>query len=85
MHLRHVAVLVGLVTLFHTPRMLAQTKPRARALGVAFDGTPGKLNAITDVPGVTVGFTTLIAGEGTHAVRTGVSYAFVELQATRAA
>src|SRR5256886_6943111 len=39
-------------------------KPRARDLGVPFDGTPGPLNAITDVSGVTVGHTTLISGEG---------------------
>ena len=32
---------------------------RARDLGVPFDGTPGKLNSITDVPGVEVGYTTL--------------------------
>ena len=45
--------------------------PRARELGIPFDfGTPGKWNAITDVPGVTVGHTTLIEGEG---VRTGVT------------
>src|SRR5947207_14410850 len=37
---------------------------RARDLGVPFDGTPGKFNAITDVPGVEVGYTTLISGEG---------------------
>src|SRR5439155_9602490 len=37
---------------------------RARDLGIPFEGTPGKLNAITDVPGVEVGYTTLIAGEG---------------------
>lgn len=37
---------------------------RARALGIPFDGTPGELNAITDVAGVEVGFTTLISGEG---------------------
>lgn len=51
---------------------------RARDLGVPFDGTPGKLNAITDVAGVTVGYTTLIAGEGKlevgkGPVRTGVT------------
>src|SRR3979490_2545103 len=40
------------------------SKPRARDLGVPFDGTPGPLNAITDVAGVTVGHTTLITGEG---------------------
>ena len=33
--------------------------PRARDLGVPFDGTPGPANAITDVPGVEVGHTTL--------------------------
>ena len=51
---------------------------RARALGIPFDGTPGKLNAITDVTGVEVGFTTLISGEGKlevgkGPVRTGVT------------
>src|SRR5689334_17166459 len=56
----------------------AQNKPRARDLGVPFEGTPGPLNAITDVPGVEVGHTTLIAGEGplqvgVGPVRTGVT------------
>lgn len=51
---------------------------RARALGIPFDGTPGPLNAITDVAGVTVGYTTLIEGEGKLDVgkgptRTGVT------------
>lgn len=46
---------------------------RARDLGAAFNGTPGPNNAITDVPGVLVGHSTLIRGEGTHAVRTGVT------------
>jgi L-aminopeptidase/D-esterase-like protein len=35
------------------------SKPRARDLGLRFPGTPGKFNAITDVPGVEVGFSTL--------------------------
>ncbi len=48
----------------------ADARPRARDLGVPFDGTPGPLNAITDVGGVEVGHTTLISGE---AVRTGVT------------
>jgi D-aminopeptidase len=43
---------------------------RARELGVPFDGTPGRWNAITDVPGVQVGYATLIEGS---AVRTGVT------------
>ncbi len=46
-------------------KQLAEVKVvRARDLGVLFDGTPGKLNSITDVPGVEVGYTTLISGEG---------------------
>jgi D-aminopeptidase len=53
-------------------------KPRARGFGIPFDGEPGKNNAITDVPGVTVGYTTLIAGDGAlevgkGPVRTGVT------------
>ena len=53
-------------------------KPRARDLGIPFDGTPGPLNAITDVHGVLVGHTTLISGEGKleigkGPVRTGVT------------
>jgi D-aminopeptidase len=53
-------------------------KPRARDLGIPFDGTPGALNAITDVAGVLVGHTTLISGEGKlqvgkGPVRTGVT------------
>ncbi len=42
----------------------AQLKPRARDLGVPFDGTPGPRNAITDVAGVEVGHSTIIRGEG---------------------
>jgi D-aminopeptidase len=45
-------------------------RPRARALGIPFDGTPGQWNAITDVPGVEVGYATLVQGES---VRTGVT------------
>ena len=75
--------------LFHSARTLlllliasalafTQTKPRARDLGVPFDGQPGPLNAITDVKGVEVGHTTLISGSGKlkvgeGPVRTGVT------------
>ena len=62
------------------PAAPAQTKakPRARDLGVPFDGTPGPLNAVTDVVGVEVGHVTLISGEGAlkvgqGPVRTGVT------------
>src|SRR5437016_2710334 len=48
-----------------SPPPLIQAKIiRARDLGIPFEGTPGKFNAITDVPGVEVGYTTLISGEG---------------------
>jgi D-aminopeptidase len=53
-------------------------EPRARDLGVPFEGRPGALNAITDVVGVEVGHVTLISGEGelvvgSGPVRTGVT------------
>ncbi|RYY53190.1 MAG: S58 family peptidase [Chitinophagaceae bacterium] len=56
----------------------AQTKPRARDLGIPFTGTPGKYNAITDVAGVEVGYSTIISGTGKNVrgkgpVRTGVT------------
>ena len=56
----------------------AAAKPRARDLGVPFDGIPGPLNAITDVAGVTVGQVTIVSGKGPLVVgqgpvRTGVT------------
>jgi D-aminopeptidase len=62
-----------------SPPPAIQTKVvRARDLRIPFEGTPGKLNSITDVPGVEVGYTTLISGEGKlevgkGPVRTGVT------------
>jgi L-aminopeptidase/D-esterase-like protein len=57
---------------------MAQSEPRARDLGVPFDGKAGQYNAITDVKGVEVGQTTLISGSGklqvgVGPVRTGVT------------
>lgn len=46
-------------------------KPRARDLGLPFPGTPGPYNAVTDVPGVRVGFTTLT--DPARKMRTGVT------------
>ena len=46
------------------------TKPRARDLGIPFEGMPATHNAITDVPGVTVGYCTIIEGDS---ARTGVT------------
>src|SRR5438034_7093143 len=71
-----------LLALLLVPSFLpAQGRPRARDLGVPFDGTPGPLNAITDVAGVTVGHSTIIRGQGKLVVgqgpvRTGVTAIF---------
>ncbi|PHY11407.1 MAG: hypothetical protein CK533_03955 [Acidobacterium sp.] len=59
-------------------RQPVEVKPRARSLGVPFEGTAGSLNAITDVPGVEVGFATIVTGDGALVrgkgpVRTGVT------------
>lgn len=56
-------------------------KPRARDIGIPFNGTPGKYNAITDVAGVEVGYSTIISGSGKDhigkgPVRTGVTAIF---------
>ena len=56
----------------------AQQKERARDLRIPLDGTPGPLDAITDVPGVEVGHATLVSGSGKLVVgkgpvRTGVT------------
>ena len=70
-------VVIGLVMCLNS--VIAQTKkPRARDLGIPFDGTPAALNAITDVAGVEVGHATLISGvgklePGKGPVRTGVT------------
>ena len=58
--------------------VLQAQKPRARDIGIPFEGTPGKYNAITDVAGVEVGYSTLISGQGKNIlgkgpVRTGVT------------
>ncbi len=68
---------LGLLVLVAAPA-IAQSRPRARELGVPIDGTPGTNDAITDVRGVEVGHTTLIAGSGKLVVgkgpvRTGVT------------
>jgi D-aminopeptidase len=71
-------ILLLLWGLMFTAAANAQSKPRARDLGVPFDGAPGPLNAITDVKGVEIGHTTLISGNGgskvgAGPVRTGVT------------
>ncbi|WP_027008523.1 P1 family peptidase [Conexibacter woesei] len=50
--------------------MSERPRARARELGIDLEGTPGTFNAITDVPGVEVGYATLVEGDD---VRTGVT------------
>jgi D-aminopeptidase len=73
-------LVMGILLLFIYTNIKAQKKDneRARDLGIPFDGTPGKYNAITDVPGLEVGYKTLISGVGkleygVGPVRTGVT------------
>jgi len=73
-------LLLLLALVFSYSLVFAQ-KPRARDLGIPFSGTPGPLNAITDVKGVEVGHSTIIAGQGENKlgkgpVRTGVTAIF---------
>lgn len=72
------ALMAGPLFTTAPPVHAADLPMRARNLGVPFDGTPGPLNAITDVAGVMVGHTTLISGDGklevgNGPVRTGVT------------
>ena len=63
--MNHSLFLITMLGLLATGINYGQTtKPRARDLGIPFDGTPGKFNAITDVAGVEVGMVTLIQGNG---------------------
>ena len=68
--------IAALIIFFHLS-MQAQ-KPRARDIGIPFNGTPGTYNAITDVTGIEVGYSTIISGSGKNIrgkgpVRTGVT------------
>ena len=68
--------LLALLFLIHT--FIHAQKPRARDIGIPFEGAPGKFNAITDVKGVEVGYSTIISGTGKNIrgrgpVRTGVT------------
>jgi D-aminopeptidase len=79
--MRPLALALSLASLASLAAAPVLAAPRARDLGVPFDGTPGALNAITDVAGVEVGHTTIIRGEGPlevgrGPVRTGVTVIF---------
>src|SRR5260221_441112 len=68
--------LIGLLLLSQI--LVYGQKPRARDIGIPFEGFPGKFNAITDVKGVEVGYSTIISGSGKNIrgkgpVRTGVT------------
>ena len=70
-------IFIGLLSCYQ----VYSQKPRARDLGIPFVGTPGAFNAITDVKGVEVGYSTIITGKGNNTVgngpvRTGVTAIF---------
>ena len=70
-------IFIGLLSCYQ----VYSQKPRARDLGIPFVGTPGAFNAITDVKGVEVGYSTIISGKGNNTVgngpvRTGVTAIF---------
>ena len=70
-------IIAPILLLFACYNIVAQ-KPRAREIGIPFAGTPGKFNAITDVKGVEVGYSTIISGQGKNIrgkgpIRTGVT------------
>ena len=72
-----VIIFIGLLSCYQ----VYSQKPRARDLGIPFVGTPGVFNAITDVQGVEVGYSTIITGKGENTVgngpiRTGVTAIF---------
>jgi L-aminopeptidase/D-esterase-like protein len=71
-------VRISLGLLLWVANLTAQAKPRARELGIPIGGTAGALSAITDVPGIEVGYATIISGAGKlmvgqGPVRTGVT------------
>ena len=71
-------LLVCLLITATLPALAADSAPRARDLGIPFEGQTGSLNAITDVAGVEVGHVTLNEGDGklvvgTGPIRTGVT------------
>jgi D-aminopeptidase len=78
MRRRNLIIGIAIMMIMLSQIVSGQNRPRARDLGVPFDGSAGPLNAITDVKGVEVGHITLISGEGalkvgSGPVRTGVT------------
>jgi L-aminopeptidase/D-esterase-like protein len=78
MHSYRLLVLLLLSSTLTWAQSPSAVKPRARDLGIPFNGTPGTYNSITDVKGIEVGYKTLIKGSGKleygkGPVRTGVT------------
>ena len=71
--LRQIFIISILCLVYKPTKAQDSIKQRGRDLGIPFDGVTGKYNAITDVPGIEVGYKTLINGSGKGAARTGVT------------
>ena len=66
--------IISILCLMNKPtKSQDSSRQRGRDLGIPFDGVAGKHNAITDVPGIEVGYKTLIGGSGKETARTGVT------------
>jgi len=65
----------GIATFLKAPLLKDVVDPTIGIVGIPFDGAPGAFNAITDVAGVEVGYTTLISGEGKRIVGQGPVHA----------
>ena len=70
--------IAAIILIIFIQSSISAQKPRARDIGIPFDGVTGKYNAITDVKGVEVGYSTIISGNGKNVlgkgpVRTGVT------------
>ena len=70
--------IAAIILIIFIESSVSAQKPRARDIGIPFDGVTGKYNAITDVKGVEVGYSTIISGSGKNVlgkgpVRTGVT------------
>jgi len=70
--------IAAIILIIFIQSSISAQKPRARDIGIPFDGVTGKYNAITDVKGVEVGYSTIISASGKNVlgkgpVRTGVT------------
>ena len=79
--IRRLMSVVALLLVAPATAAPAQSSGRARDLGIPLEGTPGALNAITDIRGVAVGHETIVRGSGRlevgkGPVRTGVTAIF---------